>query len=119
MINNTKLIIKRTVLFLFIFLVYITVLAAFGMHCPFADVLGIECPTCGVSRALLSLLRADFNESVSYHPLAIPLLIAVWLLCNIEYLKHKKLITTIALSIVILNFDLYFMRMVMQYNVIV
>ena len=38
-------------------------------HCPFFYVLGIRCPGCGMTRALLSLLHLDFKAAFYYHPL--------------------------------------------------
>lgn len=38
-------------------------------HCPFFYVLGIHCPGCGMTRALLSLLHLDITAAFYYHPL--------------------------------------------------
>ena len=105
--KKSKQIIKRTLFWLFFLSVYVAALYLVGIHCPISSLLGFPCPTCGVTRALLSLLRFDFRASLSYHPLAVPLTISVWLLINLEDLRHKKTALAISLSVVVLNLVLY------------
>lgn len=37
--------------------------------CIFSNVFGIPCPTCGMTRAYISLLHFDFKHAFFYHPL--------------------------------------------------
>lgn len=63
-----------------------------GIGCPFRRVTGIPCPACGTSRAVLSLLQGNISLSLYYHPLAVPLLLAVWAGLHqkkIPFLKHR------------------------------
>ncbi|MBN1626946.1 MAG: DUF2752 domain-containing protein [Deltaproteobacteria bacterium] len=39
------------------------------MTCRFKDLTGYDCPTCGMSRSVYSILSLDIVDSVSYHPL--------------------------------------------------
>lgn len=39
-----------------------------GIPCFFYELTGLECPSCGVSRMLLSLLKLDFRAAFSYNP---------------------------------------------------
>ena len=110
--GNTKKIIKRTCIWFAILLVYTLILLTFDIHCPISDIIGIKCPTCGITRAVISLLKLDFKASFNYHPLAVPVVMAVWLLLNLEFFKHKKIILSISLSIVVLNFILYLSRII-------
>ena len=105
--SNRKPIIKRTLVYGVLLAVYITVLTTFDIHCPIAKATGIECPTCGVSRALLSLLEFNFKAYYNYNPLAVPLLVSVWLMLNSEYFKHKALARSVAIFTVSVNFILY------------
>ena len=43
-----------------------------GTSCLLASTLGIPCPACGTSRAIVELLQGDFIGSLRYHPLLIP-----------------------------------------------
>ena len=38
-------------------------------HCPFLYFFGIPCPGCGMTRALISAAKLDFNAAFYYHPL--------------------------------------------------
>jgi len=54
----------------------ITSMVPWGGECGFRFVLGADCPGCGMTRALLALLRGDPAGSFRWHPLAIPLALA-------------------------------------------
>ncbi len=43
--------------------------------CPLKFFFGIDCPACGLTRSTLAALCLDFNISLSYHFLGIPLAI--------------------------------------------
>ena len=42
----------------------------FGTVCPFRILFGLPCPGCGITRALLALIRFDFASAVRLHPLS-------------------------------------------------
>lgn len=48
----------------------------FKVPCLVRLVLGIPCPTCGISRAWLAALHLDFKAAFSYHPMfwSVPIL---------------------------------------------
>ena len=39
-----------------------------GIHCPIKYLIGISCPGCGMTRALLAALRLDFSAAFGYNP---------------------------------------------------
>lgn len=43
-------------------------------HCPIKAIIGISCPGCGMTRALISAFCFDFSNAFNYHPL-FPLII--------------------------------------------
>lgn len=50
-------------------------------HCPIKLIFGIDCPTCGMTRAFIALLRLDIPSAFGYHELfPIILVLAVYLL---------------------------------------
>lgn len=38
-------------------------------RCPFKLFLHVECPGCGMTRAMISVLKLDFRQAFTYHPL--------------------------------------------------
>ena len=61
-----------------LFIIYI-----FGnivIPCSFKKIFGIACPTCGMTRAMLSLLHGDIIDTIYYNILAIPLVILLILI---------------------------------------
>ena len=45
----------------------------FEIPCLFKEFLGISCPGCGMSRAVMSVLRLNFDAAFSYHPMVFSL----------------------------------------------
>lgn len=45
--------------------------------CPIKYFLHFDCPACGSTRAILSLLRGDIYSYFSYNPMALPLLFVI------------------------------------------
>jgi len=58
--------------------------------CFFKSHFGIECPGCGMQRALLSLLKGDLSESIAYHAALIPFLVTISLLIMQLFLKREN-----------------------------
>ena len=53
---------------------------------------GIECPGCGMVRACLSLLKADFKAAFSYHPMVFFMpLTYIFILFDGKLFNNKKL----------------------------
>lgn len=83
--------IKHHVGVLLIITVYYTVINFFGITCPIKVLTGKVCPTCGMTRAMLSLLRFDFKGYVHYNPMALFTGIAVQLIIHRKKIKPKLL----------------------------
>lgn len=43
-----------------------------GWHCPFRFITGLPCPGCGMTRALLALLKGHLAESIACNWMLIP-----------------------------------------------
>ena len=73
--NNKKRIINICIIF--IILVLYLLLFAFKLEipCMFKSILGISCPSCGMTRAIDSILKFDFYEAFKYNILSIPLVV--------------------------------------------
>ena len=82
----------------------------FGRTCPFLLLLKIPCPTCGVTRSILSLFRLDLRGYLYYNPFSLLLIFTVWSLLHIRLFKFKKIVYLLAFLILFLNFCLYMIR---------
>lgn len=55
------------------------------LPCPTKHFFGVECPGCGMQRAIIELLRGNLVESIKLYPPLIPmLLLLVVLVINIK-----------------------------------
>jgi hypothetical protein len=64
--------------------------------CLFRHFTGIPCPSCGSTRAVLSLLHGEFIQSLNWNPFGVVLMLImlispVWILCDIMTQKSSLL----------------------------
>ena len=81
--------------------------------CPIKYFLHIDCPACGSTRAIISLLRGDIRAYFTYNPVALPLLAVVL------FALHRKLFNLsrrtemlIIISIAVCVFIAYIFRII-------
>ncbi|MBQ7373712.1 MAG: DUF2752 domain-containing protein [Clostridia bacterium] len=82
-----------------------------NITCPILFIFKFPCPTCGVTRALLSLLQLDFKAYYKFNVMAIPLLFSTWVFVHLKVLKKKKLPLVVATAVLIINFIYYLIRL--------
>ena len=68
---------KEKLLFIAVYLCIVFVFRQFDILCLFQHFLGIPCPGCGMTRAMLAVLQLDFAAAFRYHPMfwSIPILL--------------------------------------------
>jgi Protein of unknown function (DUF2752) len=74
-------------------------LVAFGVPgwpCPLLHGLGIPCPGCGLSRAVIELLRGDWRGAIELHAFSPLLLIAIVMILGTSLLPERHRIPVIA-----------------------
>ena len=108
--KNLTTIVKKHIVYIFTICFFYILLRYYNVSCPILAFLGVPCPTCGVTRAMIALFTLNFKNYLHYHPLAIPLIIAVCLMLHARFLKRKKLVYTFVLFVLILNFIFYIYR---------
>lgn len=86
-----------------IFVPYYAVLKLLGITCPIKAIIGKACPTCGMTRAMLSLLRFDINGYIHYNPMALFVVIAVLLMLHRDFFKKKRIIDIYAAIVLTIN----------------
>ena len=82
-----------------------------NIGCIWRALLRFPCPTCGVTRALLSLLCLDLPGYLQYNAMALPLLVATIALLFLKDLPRKKLFFTVSLIILLCNIGYYLVRL--------
>lgn len=93
---------------------YYALMYLFNITCPIAAIVRHPCPTCGMSRAILALFTDGITAYVNYNALAVPCLLAVWLLIHSKIFKHKKIPTAIGIIVFIINMIYYICRIAMH-----
>lgn len=98
---------------------YVLIINYFNISCPIRAITNIPCPTCGMTRAFISLIKLDFIKSFYYHPLLILVfpLVFFGIHKNTRMLKFMKptLINAILYTGGILFFVVYFIRLYFQF----
>ena len=62
-----------------------------GIPCVFHAITKLECPGCGVTRMLISIVKLDFISAFWYNPFLFvtgPFLIAYLIACEVKFIKH-------------------------------
>ncbi len=93
-------------------LLYLFFLDYFSIGCPIRFLTGVPCPTCGVTRALLSLLHLDFAGYFRYNPMAVPLCAALFLAFHEKLLRiSRKWYLTLIIGTAVLTCVIYLVRL--------
>lgn len=61
-----------------------------GWQCPFLHVVGLPCPGCGLSRAVVVLLHGDWRSSLELHAFAPFIVLALTLIAAATILPHRQ-----------------------------
>lgn len=100
-----KEIIKEYIPPLFAIFVLYALLSYFGIGCPIKYITGISCPGCGMTRALISLLKLDINKAFYFHPLFPLVIIFLIVYCfksKVNYKYYKCFIFIIVILFLII-----------------
>ena len=85
------------IIFAVSYLLFAYIMYKFGIGCIFKSVLGLPCPGCGMSRAIISLLNMDIKQALLYHPMVFTMPIL-----GIYYITDGKLFGKILDKIVLI-----------------
>ncbi|MCI5587170.1 MAG: DUF2752 domain-containing protein [Lachnospiraceae bacterium] len=112
---------KDIIRILIIIVIYALILRITGIGCPIRFLTGISCMGCGMSRAVISLMRFQFKEAFNYHPLVyiLPLLIVLIVCEDKIFMVDKNLTKKIWRIIIISFFAVYLIRLVIIDNSVV
>lgn len=78
----------------------------FGGGCLLKDIFDTPCPSCGMSRAFLSLIMGDIKAALHFHPLfwIFPITVGLGLLAALDKTKKRKLLWLILMALCILAY---------------
>ena len=82
--------------------------------CLWKALFGIECPTCGMTRAIICLLQGNPAGYLAHNAMAVPVTGAVLMLLACEILAQKKWrrrCRQVAGAILVLNFGWFLLRL--------
>ncbi len=105
------------ILFGLAYMVFFLVLNHNGAFCLIKMTIGIPCPGCGMTRAVLSLIMFNFEDAMFYHPLVflLPLILIVL------FFKRLRFVTILYKSqlfwgtLLFLFIGVYIMRMYLYF----
>ncbi len=89
----------------------IFLLLVFEFGCPLFKIFGITCPTCGVTRAWIFLLRGSIIQSLKINPLYIPLTILFMRIIYSDFrkckLKRIEIVIYLFITVLAFVFNIY------------
>jgi len=104
--------IREKIIFTILYLIFVGVMYIRGVGCVFLNIVGKPCPGCGMTRAWISVLRADFATAFALHPLffTVPVLY-LYILADGHLFTNKYVNSTILGLIFLLFFLLFVIRL--------
>ena len=112
--NRIWIDIKRYGPAIFMYLIYhFSALAFFKASCPLLLSIGLPCPGCGMTRAVASVIRLDFENAFYLNPVAFLIVLFLIVFFFFRYIlgKESKLLNIFFWVIVALLFVRYFYGM--------
>ena len=93
--TRIKKVIKKFLLLFFLSLIYLVLVDLFhiGFVCIFHELTGLECPGCGITRCILSIIKGNFKDAFHYNMLIfilLPFAIMYSVYISYNYIKGKN-----------------------------
>lgn len=97
-----------------------TVLSVIGIPtCPSKVLLGIPCPGCGISRALMSAIQLDFASAFEYNPLWILVPVALIAITVLSVYDKNRAVEIIVIVFFVIAIAIYIYRMIFTSDTVV
>lgn len=110
--RSIRSIVMMHLLFLGLAGLFVYLYSLIGITCLLRAITGIPCPTCGSTRAMLSLLRLDFVGYWYFNPMALPLVGAFLAVFHINlYPKWSRFVYVYVGVVLVLLVVLYVYRL--------
>lgn len=107
--KRMKKIIVRGIIIALLLICYAVIVITTGKSIPcFIHLLtGLQCPGCGISRMLISMLYGDFRTAFSFHPFLFitwPVLLTLLLNADYRYIKQGRANLSSSMNLVAITY---------------
>ena len=99
---------RRRFLYFALFFVYIALIQK--IKCPFLYIFNVKCPTCGMTRAIMSLFHGNIGDYIKYNAMAIPVCMVVMLEIHKSFFMHGRIIDALCILTIMANLVYYLLR---------
>ena len=94
-----------------LFIICYIICRTLNITCLFYTFTSFPCPTCYMGRALISLLKGDFRDYITYNVMAIPVaLVFMFELFSVYFGKYRRIIHICSVIILTTNVLYYLIR---------
>jgi hypothetical protein len=88
------------------------------LGCPILHLTGIPCPTCGMTRSFMAIVRGEFSQAIGYHllgPVIFIACLAAALHVGLELWQQQKIISPLSQLVSRQAFQLIVLLIVLSY----
>lgn len=103
-----KSIIKKHIGIFAVIVIYYTVAAFLKTTCLIKYVTGYNCPACGMTRAMLSLLKGDWYGYLSHNAMALPVVLALLIIVHNRFKRKLRFFVQILCVVILIMNMIYF-----------
>lgn len=111
-LEGGKRVLQRHIVYISTILSVIWILNISGIGCPVRFFFGIRCPSCGMTRAILALLRLEFQKSLEYNLMTIPVVFALFLGFHKRLIRRKGLADILIITVAVITFFYYLYNLI-------
>ena len=121
-VSNTPKMLRNSLIVIGIFIIFLLMKkfsSITGSICLIRGVIGVPCPSCGMSRAITEVINGDIIKAFKFHPLFwLPFVVMFFLILKRKYFKFILIIAiTLLMTVYILRMSFLFPNVEpMKYN---
>ncbi len=109
--RSFKRLLSYEITLILLFVVCYIICRTFNITCLIFNITKVPCPTCNMGRALISLLKGDFEQYITHNIMAVP--VSLVFMCEVfsmRFGKYKSVIHICSVFILTINMLYYLVR---------